>query len=103
MEEKITKAKEIIDNASSITVLTGAGISAESGIPTFRGEQGLWGQFRAEDIATPQAFWKDAKFVWEWYDWRRQRVMDAKPNSGHHALTELEKQKARFTLITQNI
>jgi NAD-dependent deacetylase len=103
MEDKIRKAKEIVDKVSGITVLTGAGISAESGIPTFREEQGLWGQFRPEDVATPQAFWKDPQFVWEWYDWRRQRIKDAKPNPGHYALTELEKQKSKFTLITQNI
>lgn len=103
MDNKIIEAKEIIDKASRITVLTGAGISAESGIPTFRGEQGFWRQQRPEDIATPQAFWRDPKFVWEWYDLRRQTIKEARPNSGHYAIVDLENQKPSFNLITQNI
>ena len=98
MENKIREAKEIIDNASNVMVLTGAGISAESGIPTFRGDEGLWKQYRPEDIATPQAFLRDPKFVWEWYDMRRQTIKDARPNPGHYALLELENQKPKFTL-----
>lgn len=103
MDDKIIEAREIIDKASSITVLTGAGISAESGVPTFRGEQGFWRQQRPEDIATPQAFWRDPKFVWEWYDLRRQTTKEARPNSGHYAILDLENQKPNFNLITQNI
>ncbi|HEX3034278.1 MAG TPA: NAD-dependent deacylase [Thermodesulfobacteriota bacterium] len=103
MEDKIREAKEIIDNASNIMVLTGAGISAESGIPTFRGEEGLWKQYRPEDIATPQAFLRDPRFVWKWYDMRRQTIKDARPNPGHYALRDLENQKHKFTLVTQNI
>ncbi len=103
MDDKIIEAREIIDKASSITVLTGAGISAESGVPTFRGEQGFWRQQRPEDIATPQAFWRDPKFVWEWYDLRRQTIKEARPNSGHYAILDLENQKPNFNLITQNI
>jgi len=103
MEEKILEAKKIIDNASNVTVLSGAGISAESGIPTFRGEDGLWKNFRPEDLATPEAFSKDPKLVWEWYEWRRKLIKDSKPNPGHYALADLEQQVADYTLITQNI
>ncbi len=92
-----------VKTAQSIAVLTGAGISAESGIPTFRDAGGLWKNFRAEDLATPQAFARDPKLVWEWYDWRRSLIAKAEPNRGHHALADLEKRTANFTLITQNV
>lgn len=95
--------RDWIASARSIAVLTGAGISAESGIPTFRDAGGLWKNFRAEDLATPQAFARDPKFVWEWYDWRRSLIAKAEPNAGHRALAELEKRVADFTLITQNV
>jgi len=102
-EEKIIEAKEIIESCASLTVLTGAGISAESGVPTFRGKDGLWRNFRSEQLATPDAFWDNPKLVWEWYDWRRAAIKEAKPNPGHFALAELESQKKSMTLITQNI
>ncbi len=86
-----------------VVVLTGAGISSESGIPTFRGDGGLWRNFRAEDLATPEAFRKDPKLVWEWYDWRRGICKEAVPNSGHLALTRLEGTGIAFTLVTQNV
>ena len=101
--EMILKAKEIVDSARRITVLTGAGISAESGIPTFRGSDGMWNNLRPQDIATPQAFHNDPKLVWEWYDWRRRIINKSEPNHGHFALAEIERQKDKFTLITQNI
>jgi NAD-dependent deacetylase len=94
--------QEIIRDAKRVAVLTGAGISAESGIPTFRGEGGLWRQYRAEDIATPQAFRRDPKLVWEWYESRRESIARAKPNAGHAALAELARRK-KVTLVTQNI
>lgn len=103
MEDKIKEAKELIESASCITVLTGAGISAESGIPTFRGKNGLWREYRSEDLATPEAFARDPRLVWEWYEWRRKIIRDAKPNPGHYALAELENRKRNFTIITQNI
>lgn len=103
MDDKIVDARKLIADMPNITVLTGAGISAESGIPTFRGEDGLWKNFRPEDIATPQAFLNDPKLVWDWYEWRRKIIKEAKPNAGHFALVELEKQLSNFTLITQNI
>lgn len=90
--------------AQRITVITGAGISAESGIPTFRDAQtGLWAKFRAEELATPEAFRANPELVWDWYAWRRKLVSDAAPNAGHYALVELEAWAPQFTLITQNV
>src|SRR5256885_14854930 len=86
-----------------IVVLTGAGVSADSGIPTFRGAGGLWRQYRAEDLATPQAFARDPKLVWEWYDWRRGLITKTAPNAGHYALATIEERTPGFTLITQNV
>lgn len=83
--------------------LTGAGISAESGIPTFRGAGGLWRSFRPEELATPEAFARDPKLVWEWYLWRRGLIAQAQPNAGHYALVRLEQRTPRFTLVTQNV
>jgi NAD-dependent deacetylase len=92
-----------LQQASSVAVLTGAGVSAESGVPTFRGNNGLWKQRHPEDLATPGAFNRDPKLVWEWYDWRRSVLAEAKPNPGHYALADLEKRIANITLITQNV
>lgn len=89
--------------AERVVVLTGAGISAESGVPTFRGAGGLWRQHRPEDLATPEAFARGPRLVWEWYDWRRARVAKAEPNPGHLALAQLEQRVPDFTLITQNV
>ncbi|HLJ46832.1 MAG TPA: NAD-dependent deacylase [Bryobacteraceae bacterium] len=95
--------RQLLREARSIAVLTGAGVSAESGVPTFRGADGLWKQYRALDLATPEAFERDPKLVWEWYDWRRSLISKARPNSAHLALAELERQSRHFTLITQNV
>ncbi len=95
--------RQWLKEARSIAVLTGAGVSAESGVPTFRGAGGLWKQHRAESLATPEAFARDPKLVWEWYDWRRGTLANLKPNPGHYALVELEKRAPAFTLITQNV
>jgi NAD-dependent deacetylase len=91
------------DPAKKIVVLTGAGISAESGVPTFRGEDGLWKRYRAEELATPHAFEADPKLVWEWYDWRRGIISKAEPNAAHLAIAEMEQLFPRFSLITQNV
>ena len=99
----LAQAREWLHAAQSVAVLTGAGISAESGIPTFRGPDGLWKSYRPEDLATPEAFARDPRLVWEWYDWRRQLIRQAAPNPGHRALVQLEIRKPRFTLITQNV
>ncbi len=97
------QARQWIREARSVAVLTGAGVSAESGIPTFRGPGGLWKQRKPEQLATPEAFAHDPKLVWEWYDWRRARLAAAQPNAAHRALVQLEKAAPRFTLITQNV
>lgn len=86
-----------------IVAITGAGISAESGVPTFRGEDGLWRRYRAEELATPWAFQRDPKLVWEWYDWRRGIIAQAQPNPGHRAMAEMERIFPNFWLITQNV
>ena len=91
-------------SARRVAVLTGAGISAESGVPTFREAQtGLWARYNPEELATPDAFQRNPKLVWEWYTWRQQRVRQAEPNAGHCALVEMEQRIAEFTLITQNV
>ena len=90
--------------AKSVTILTGAGVSAESGVPTFREAQtGLWAKFNAEDLATPQAFQRNPRLVWEWYEWRRKLVAGAKPNAAHLALAEMEPLFSKFCVITQNV
>jgi NAD-dependent deacetylase len=94
---------EKLKTSSRVVVLTGAGVSQESGVPTFRGEDGLWKNFRAEDLATPEAFQKDPALVWQWYDWRRGLIKPLQPNPAHYALVELEKKIPEFTLVTQNV
>jgi len=91
-------------HARHIAVLTGAGISAESGIPTFRAAQtGLWAQYDPLELATPQAFQRNPRLVWDWYAWRRQLVAHAQPNAGHTALVAMQRHAPQFTLITQNV
>jgi NAD-dependent deacetylase len=82
-----------------VVVFTGAGISAESGIPTFRDAGGLWRNFRSEDLATPEAFARDPLLVWEWYEWRRELIRDAQPNAAHRAIAELPD----AVVVTQNV
>ena len=98
------KLVETLRKARNIAVLTGAGISAESGIPTFREAQtGLWSQYDPHQLATPQAFRRDPKLVWDWYAWRRSLVSKANPNEGHYALAQMAEKVEVFTLITQNV
>ena len=85
------------------TVLTGAGVSAASGVPTFRGEDGLWKRHHPDELATPEAFERDPTFVWEWYDWRRRLIHACEPNRAHAVLTEWGRRDPAFTLITQNV
>ncbi len=84
-------------------MLTGAGVSAESGVPTFRGAGGLWRSFRAEDLATAAAFARDPRLVWEWYDWRRRQLAAVRPNTAHDALASFAARAPGFTLVTQNV
>ena len=87
-----------------LAALTGAGVSQESGLRTFRDAQtGLWAQYKPEDLASPEAFRRDPKLVWDWYAWRREAVKAVRPNPGHYALAEIEKRVPNFTLITQNV
>src|ERR1043165_9710924 len=92
----------ILNPQSSVVVLTGAGISAESGIPTFRGAGGLWKDYKPEELATPEVLARDPRLQWEWYNWRREIIVKASANAPIGALVKLEVQKPRFTLITQN-
>ncbi len=85
-------------------MLTGAGVSAESGLSTFRDAQtGLWARFDPRELATPAAFAKNPRLVWDWYAWRRERVSQVAPNAGHHALVDIEHHAPEFLLITQNV
>ncbi len=95
--------RQRLATARNITVLTGAGISADSGVPTFRGADGFWRQYRAEDLATPDAFARDPKLVWEWYNWRRELIATKQPNAAHRAIVELERRAPAFWLATQNV
>lgn len=96
------RVAERLRRARRISVMTGAGISAASGVPTFRGPGGLWRSFRPEDLATPEAFRRDPKLVWEWYDWRRGLIARCQPNAAHEVLARWS-QRPGFTLITQNV
>jgi NAD-dependent deacetylase len=94
---------ERLTREARITVLTGAGVSAASGVPTFRGADGLWKNFRPEALATAEAFGRDPKLVWEWYAWRRSRIAACDPNPAHHVLADWSRRFPNFRLITQNV
>jgi NAD-dependent deacetylase len=97
-EELVTRLR----SARALVVVTGSGVSAASGVPTFRGEQGLWRNYRVEDLSTPEAFAHDPKTVWEWYDWRRAALAGCLPNAAHGVLARWSARQG-FTLITQNV
>src|SRR6266702_768430 len=99
----LEKVRDWLAQATSVAVLTGAGISAESGVPTFRGASGLWKEYKPEELATAEALGRDPRLVWEWYNWRREIIAKAAPNAAHRALVQLEEAKPGFTLITQNV
>ena len=103
-DAELDLARGLLADAARIVVLTGAGVSAESGVPTFRGSGGLWKEHRPEDLATPEAFARDPCIVWEWYAWRRGLVAGCEPNPAHHALARLALERpGRTTLVTQNV
>jgi len=94
---------EHLQSAQRVMVLTGAGVSAESGVPTFRGEEGLWKKFRPEELANFDAFIRNPKLVWEWYNFRKQIIAGIEPNPGHYVLAKMESMFPQFTLTTQNV
>lgn len=97
------RTRALLQGAERVVVLTGAGVSAESGVPTFRGPDGLWKQHRAEDLATPGAFARDPRLVWEWYGWRRGLVARCVPNAAHVALARAASARRNFRIVTQNV
>jgi NAD-dependent deacetylase len=104
LEHDLTRAADALRAASRVCVLTGAGVSAESGVPTFRASDGLWEGHRIEDVASPMGFERDPRLVWDFYNARRANVRTVQPNAGHHALVRLEdRYGTRFTLVTQNV
>ncbi len=102
-DEQIRLSKERLAQAQKVVVLTGAGISAESGVPTFRGADGIWQHYRATDLATPEAFDRDPELAWSFYNWRRELISKVTENRAHQALVTLEQIVPDFTLVTQNV
>lgn len=92
-----------LQSAYTIVVLTGAGMSAPSGVPTFRGKEGLWKKFSPQELANPEAFLKNPELVWEWYRWRRELMQTVKPNLGHYALVDMGAFIPEFNIVTQNV
>ncbi len=103
VDEPLARLASRVKPDSRITVLTGAGVSAASGVPTFRGKDGLWKNHPPEQLATPEAFNRDPRLVWEWYNWRRERISKCLPNAAHKVLAAWGERYQRFTLITQNV
>ena len=94
---------DALNRAQTVFVLTGAGMSADSGLPTFRGVDGYWGRYRVEDLASPDGFRRDPVMVWRWYNERIEAYSDAKPNAGHYALVELANAVRELIIATQNV
>jgi NAD-dependent deacetylase len=104
MEQQVRALASRLRAARTVTVVTGAGVSAASGVPTFRGAEGLWRTFRPEDLATPDAFARDPALVWEWYSWRRSKVSSCRPNAAHEVIARWSRDSARrVRVITQNV
>lgn len=101
--DALRSARELLAGARRALVLTGAGVSADSGMPTFRGEDGLWKDHRPEELATPRAFRRDPRLVWEWYAWRRSEARGCEPNEGHLALARWTVRAPGVWLATQNV
>lgn len=103
MQEELHRAAQFLRSASAPLFLSGAGISAESGVPTFRGSDGLWQNYRPEELATPEAFARDPHLVWEWYNWRKRLIAECSPNPAHFATTRLAQLLPGILCITQNV
>lgn len=97
------EAARLLRGAGRAVVLTGAGVSAESGVPTFRGDEGLWREHRPEDLATPRAFARDPRLVWDWYAWRRRKVSGCEPNAAHLAIARWSLRRSGVLVVTQNV
>jgi len=102
-DDATARGRSLLSRADAILVFTGAGVSAESGVPTFRGTTGLWSAFRPEEIATPQAFARDPQLVWGWYAWRREMVAACVPNPAHRAIAAAMARRGDIVLVTQNV
>lgn len=103
LDDRLSALAARLHPDTRVTVITGAGVSAASGVPTFRGRDGLWKNFRPESLATAEAFERDPKLVWEWYDWRRRVLSTKQPNRAHEVLAAWSKRYRDFRLITQNV
>jgi NAD-dependent deacetylase len=104
MEQQLRVLASRLRTARAVTVMTGAGVSAASGVPTFRGPEGLWRSFRPEDLATREAFAHDPALVWEWYSWRRAKVASCRPNAAHEVIARWSQQESKqVCVITQNV
>lgn len=97
------RLRQVLGQAGSVCALSGAGVSAESGVPTFRGKEGLWKKFKPEDLANFASFIKNPELVWEWYSYRRKLINEVSPNPGHVALARMQELVPDFTLVTQNV
>ncbi len=102
-EPYLRRAADMLSSASNAVAFTGAGISAEAGVPTFRGRGGLWERFRPEELATPEAFKRDPRRVWEWYAWRIDLVLRAEPTPAHKVLARWEAEGRLAGVVTQNV
>jgi NAD-dependent deacetylase len=102
VRDGLPEVRDRLRSAKRLTVVTGAGVSAASGVPTFRGAGGLWRNFRPEQLATPEAFGRNPRLVWEWYDWRRGLIAACAPNPAHEVIARWSEAPG-FTLVTQNV
>jgi NAD-dependent deacetylase len=103
LKTSIAELAKRLKPSQRVSVVTGAGVSAASGIPTFRDSEGLWEHYSLEDLATPEAFARQPELVWKWYDWRRQRIATCQPNQAHKILAKWSSRYSSFKLLTQNI
>lgn len=101
--EGLERGRRLLEQAGRVAILTGAGVSAESGVPVFRGEDGLWNDYRPEELANPAAFRRDPRLVWEWYAWRRETVRECEPNAAHRAIARFVLEREAARLVTQNV
>ncbi|MCH7825152.1 MAG: hypothetical protein IH849_10155 [Acidobacteria bacterium] len=100
---EIDRGRDLLHSSRGVVVLTGAGLSADSGLATFRGPGGLWRKYRPEELATPEAFRRDPRLVWEWYEARRRAAAEAAPNDAHRAIAEFALRRDDVTIVTQNV